>query len=288
MSFSKLKGQPRAIALLKADIESDRLAESYLFLGLPQSGRRAMAIEFAKAVNCQGSLNKTDTCDDCLSCRKADGGNHPDIFVLDFDSQAKLLELDEDEARRQKDLRIASIRHLIHQSQMTPLEGRKRILIIDGAEFLSEDASNALLKSLEESTRSAHWILLATGVERVLPTVQSRCRRVSLASAGPETDNWDPAVNEILGYCNERETGFDPIGVSQAIFADKKKGAARPRADQVLKQLALGFSGELHKNPRMNYAYMLQHVFEAQNEVRRNVSPQLVMDSLLFSLKSSL
>lgn len=280
------KDVSRAAALLAADLASGRLAESYLFLGTPETGRLALAHDFAKAINCESSLNKAEACGDCASCRKIADGNHPDVFTLNFDSQAKILDLDDDEARRQKELRIDSVRILIRQSQMTPLEGSKRVLIIDGAELLTAEAANALLKSLEESTPAAHWILLATSVERVIPTIQSRCRKVSLASAESETEKPDPAAEEIVDHCAARATGLDPIALSQTIFADKKKGGARVRAEQVLRQVALGLSRELNETPTAKFALMLQSVFEAQEDVRRNVSPQLVMDSLLYTLQS--
>ncbi len=151
---------------------------------------------------------------------------------------------------------------------------------------LNPEASNALLKSLEESTPDAHWILLATSAERVLPTIQSRCRKVSLTAIEAADDKLEPAASEILDHCAARATGLDPIAMSQSIFADKKKGTTRVRAEQILRQVALGLSRELNEAPSQKFAVMLEHVFEAQDEVRRNVSPQLVMDSLLYSLKS--
>lgn len=299
MSFSKIPGQGRAIALLRKDLQAGRLAESYLFLGIDGSGRRETALEFAKLINCESrmTLGDPDACDACDSCRKIDAATHPDVFVLDFETQAKILDLDDEQAGKQKELRIDSVRRLIQMSQTTPLEGVKKVLLVDGAEFLNPEASNALLKSLEESTASAHWILLATSLERVLPTIQSRCRKVSFApidlesvkigkAGGSAPEEPDPFVDKILEGVETKR--MDPVGLSMEIFADKKKGGARQRADKILKQLALQISGRLYESPNLSQAEMLEDIFEAQDEIRRNVSPQLVMDSLLFTFQSKI
>src|SRR3989338_4203774 len=104
--YEKVAGQKKALAHLQSDLDSGRLAESYLFAGPESVGKRLAALEFAKAINCASARREslipdrsttTVPCGECASCRKADSGAHPEIFILDFKSQAELLNLEEDQ-----------------------------------------------------------------------------------------------------------------------------------------------------------------------------------------------
>lgn len=221
MSFSKIIGQNKAVATLANDLASGRVAESYLFTGPQGVGRRTAALELAKAVNCQGEKSEPssgelsfdfetgpaptaklagDACDQCASCRKVDDGTHPDIFTLDFESQARLLELDDDKIKTQRDLSIKAIRILIQTAYLTPVEGKKRMIIIDGAELLSLEAANALLKVLEESPPHCLWILLATSAGRMISTIRSRCRKVTFSPLSPQE------IESLIGAAMERKS----------------------------------------------------------------------------------
>src|SRR5262245_31751190 len=104
--FEKIIGHAKALRLLAADMESGRVAETYLFTGMGGVGKKTVALEMAKALNCKNGR----PCGACASCRKIEGNVHPDVFVLNLESQAELLQLKEDEAMRQKELKIEALR----------------------------------------------------------------------------------------------------------------------------------------------------------------------------------
>lgn len=338
MSFSQILGQERAVALLRADINSGRIAETYLFVGPEGAGKRRTALELAKALNCTGaesakqetesgeleelfgsetkphaplSTLDSDSCGQCSSCKKIDSGNHPDVFVLDFESQARLLDMKEDEKMRQKDLRIDSVRILINQSLVSPLEGKKKVFIIDGAERLNEESGNALLKSLEESSKRAHWILIAVGAERVISTIQSRSRKISFSPlsgeirkkikletrsyhSNAEEDDFDDEPFEKLAekaiqhaFSEEPPILKEILGVGEHVLGHKRKISQRKLAERFLKILSLKMSRQLHQNPESETAEKLSLILQSQDELRRNVSPQLVLDTLFLELAAS-
>src|SRR4051812_36565968 len=113
--FEKVLGQKKSLKALEADFEENRLAESYLFAGPEGVGKKFAALELAKALSCARSrraslIPEAETapvpCGECPACRKIDAQTHPDVFVLDFISQAALLNLKEEEAAKQKEFKI--------------------------------------------------------------------------------------------------------------------------------------------------------------------------------------
>jgi DNA polymerase-3 subunit delta' len=301
--FEGVRGQERAVALLEADLASGRVADTYLFLGPKGSGRMAAALAFAKGLNCSSAdaageesagflldapsaapKAASPSCAGCPSCRKVDAGTHPDVFVLNFDSQARMLDLKDDEKARQKEIRIETVRQLISQSHKTPLEGKSKVFIIEDAELLNEESANALLKVLEESPSQSRWILLAVSLERIIPTIQSRSRKVAFSPPAGAPSGKEP---EPTGIESLIDGEIAPFAFSSQVMAGAKKGSQRKYAEQVLRQAALEMSARLRRDPRLQVADQLALILQSQDELRRNVSPQLVMDSLALALARS-
>lgn len=265
--FESVTGQARAMERLKADINAGRLAESYIFAGPEGAGKRAAALEFAKAVN---------------------GGVSHEIFVLDFESQTELLDLKEEKAAKQKEYKIESIRALLGRAHLTSLEAKKKVVIIDCAEALSPAAANALLKVLEESPRQCLWILVTASPERLPITVRSRCRKVWFSP--PEAEalaSFNPVSSALFGLAAEIGKPRGPSGLSlsaQALAAGKKLGGKKA-AEQFLKFLAARLAKNLRENPEERGADGLLSVLEALQLLSRNVAPQIALDALLVSLE---
>jgi DNA polymerase-3 subunit delta' len=124
-------------------------------------GKRAMALTFAKALLCNVQDNTNDSCDHCPSCLKIDHGNHPDVVNVEPDGPF---------------IKIQAIRDMMSTMAFRPLEGGKRVFIIDDADKMNPTAANALLKTLEEPSRS-NILLLVTSHPHQLPmTILSRCQ----------------------------------------------------------------------------------------------------------------
>ncbi|MEE9248935.1 MAG: DNA polymerase III subunit delta' [Dehalococcoidia bacterium] len=170
-SSTDIIGHPGALSLLDRSREAGRLAHAYIFVGPRHVGKMTLALHLAKAVNCQGEGRRP--CDRCSQCRRIGSGWHADVQVIDTSEG----ESEGDKTR----IGIDKVRGLQRQASLRPYEGACRVFILDGAELLTHEAANSLLKSLEEPPQGVLFVLLATDETSVLPTILSRCQRVELS-----------------------------------------------------------------------------------------------------------
>jgi DNA polymerase-3 subunit delta' len=166
----QLIGQGRAVSLLQQSLKAGSLAHAYLLVGPAHVGKMTLAIRLAQALNCEADEKP---CLACTACKKISSGTHSDIIVIGLGQNG-----DEVEAKL---IGIDQIKEVQHAASLPPFEGRHKVFIIDGAELLSTDAANCLLKTLEEPEPKVTFILLTTNDRRLLPTVVSRCQRLELA-----------------------------------------------------------------------------------------------------------
>ncbi len=173
-------GQQSAIAKLRQAIDRGP-AHSYILAGPRQSGKRAAALDFARALNCPEASGATSYCGACPVCRRIGKGVFPDVTVFDLATQAAR---DGDKSRNLT-LNIATVREITSAVSYRPTESGWRIIIVDDAETMQEPAQEAFLKTLEEPPPYAILILLTSDAEALLPTISSRCVtiRFGLASA---------------------------------------------------------------------------------------------------------
>jgi DNA polymerase-3 subunit delta' len=132
-------------------------------------GKMTLALNLAQALNCESSEKP---CGECQPCLKIASGNHADVQIIGL-NQSK-------DAAEAKLISIDQVRDMQHSASLPPYEGRCKVFIIEGADLLSIEAANCLLKTLEEPTDKMVFLLLVTN-ERLLPeTVVSRCQRLEL------------------------------------------------------------------------------------------------------------
>jgi len=172
MPFTNIYGHQKQIGMLQKAMALSRVGHSYVFSGLNAIGKKTLALAFTQALICQNPSSLNDACGNCPSCRKMASGNHPDIHRLETQAQF---------------IRIDAIRNIQQQMTFKPLEGQKRVFIIDDADIMNEQAANALLKTLEEPSRD-NIIILVTARPYWLPqTILSRCRHVRMNPLTAET-----------------------------------------------------------------------------------------------------
>ena len=165
-------GQTRAVSLLQRSLETDSLAHAYLFVGPAHVGKMTLALNLAQALNCEET---EPPCGQCASCQKIVSAKHADIQIIGLSQDRNSTE-----AKVRVEISIDQIRQIQHSASLPPFEGRYRVFIIDGAELLSTEAANCLLKTLEEPVGKVVFILLTTNEQLLPTTVISRCQRVEL------------------------------------------------------------------------------------------------------------
>lgn len=169
-------GQERAVSLLQRGLETGTLSHAYLLVGPPHVGKTTLALNLAQALNCEGV---EQPCGECVPCQKTISGKHADVQVVRL-----LPNEDSAEGKLRVEIGIDQIKDMQHSASLPPFEGRRKVFIIDGAEKLSLEAANRLLKTLEEPEERVTFILLAVSDELLPITVVSRCQKLELRPLG--------------------------------------------------------------------------------------------------------
>ncbi|MEO8213478.1 MAG: hypothetical protein ABI560_09805 [Myxococcales bacterium] len=174
MRLEELIGQEQAVTVLQRAIATARVPHAYLFEGPDGVGKRTAAVGLALALNCEAPTGRAGTrtgtrteagaaCGVCESCRRIDQGLHPDVVTFAADGTQIVME---------------QAQEIVALGQRRPHEGRARVVIVDGAEALNANASNCLLKTLEEPSSGTHLVLVTAAPDRLLGTIRSRTQRV--------------------------------------------------------------------------------------------------------------
>ncbi|MBL7081224.1 MAG: DNA polymerase III subunit delta' [Candidatus Omnitrophica bacterium] len=217
---------PIQLDLLKCAWENRRLSHAYLFLGQSGTGKRGVCREFAKAVNCQ--RESFPACQECISCHKIENNTHPDIHYI--------------EKEKSDFIKIGQIHYLEERIALRPFEGRFKIFIITDAESLTEEASNCLLKTLEEPPANSIIILLANDLQRLLPTIVSRCQILRFSPLGRREIQAKLYQEFDLGELNSHLKEKNSI-IRQFVFAkdmrsyENQKDWQKPKLRQALRIL---------------------------------------------------
>jgi DNA polymerase-3 subunit delta' len=161
-------GQRRLLERLGAQALRGDVAQGYELSGPRSIGKHTVALRLAQTLNCAAEPRVSGGCGACLSCRKIERGVHPDVLVI-----TRLTDRGGALADR-KMITIEQIRAMQQDLALRPLEGRKRVVIIDDAADLSEQAEVALLKTLEEPPSHAVLLLVTPTPSRLLETIRSR------------------------------------------------------------------------------------------------------------------
>jgi DNA polymerase III subunit gamma/tau len=161
--FDDVLGQDHVVRTLKNAITEKRLAHAYLFVGPRGTGKTSTARILAKAVNCVHGPTVTP-CGVCDSCREISQGISLDVLEIDGASNNS----------------VDQVRELRDNVRFAPVRGKYKIYIIDEVHMLTQQAFNALLKTLEEPPAHVIFVFATTEPNKVLPTILSRCQRFDL------------------------------------------------------------------------------------------------------------
>lgn len=161
MSFEELQGQDQLRRAFTEELSAGTISHAVLLTGPSGSGKRSWALVLARALLCQ-QRSGAEPCQECLSCRQFDSGNHPAFFYL------------EPKSRKIKIEQIREIRSRFY------FKGANRVCLINQADQMTAEACSSLLKILEDPPQGLYFILLAEQASQLFSTIVSRCRRFSV------------------------------------------------------------------------------------------------------------
>ena len=290
-------GPPDAAVLLERSLENDRIHSAYLLSGAGSEPREA-ALRFARGIVCRGATPRP--CEGCDGCRRSqprdeialDGtgkkgplyrhiGDHADLFFIERGS---------DDTR----VRIGQVRALQQALRLRPSEGGRRAVVIADAEWMNQEAQNALLRLLEEPPPDTTLVLVATSSAGLLATVRSRCQRVAFRGRDAQALDADERA--------DLEARFESIGAAKLPdlldWAEEYRGPRAIAASRVTTLLQIG-SGLLRERvgrrvaagfAEISPALSAQRVLSEcrKSLVQRNANPQMVAERALLALQSGL
>ena len=181
MGFDAIVGHHRQLEIFRRALASGRLHHAYLFVGPEGIGKRMLATALAQAVHCGARVE--DSCGSCVNCTRIADGNHPDVRIVG-------------PLAGKKEISIQQVREFERELNYRSFTGKRKIIIIDPATLMNLASQNALLKTLEEPPQDSLIILIASSAGGLLPTVRSRCLRISFAPLGRA---------EITGYLRTKQ-----------------------------------------------------------------------------------
>lgn len=226
MADWQIIGQKNVAAFLAKSLEKGVLCHAYLLTAPEHSGKTALALKLAQALNCTGD---NSPCGGCESCRRITAGIHADVRLISVQAA------DED-GKNRVELSIEQVREINHAVSLPPFEGKFRVIIIDEAERLSTGAANALLKTLEEPPPGVVFILTTVRENQLPETIRSRCMKLRLAAA-PRREIVR-FLEHGLGFPAERADLLARLSQGRAgwaIAAARDEGLQLERRDNLLK-----------------------------------------------------
>jgi len=163
--------QPQIMRMLQNSLVKKRVAHAYLFEGEKGIGKHEVSHVFAKSLLCEAPIAGYEPCEECRNCKRIMSGNHPDVHYIERDGLS---------------IKKEQIKQLQEEFSKKSVEANRKIYMIADADKMSVGAANSLLKFLEEPSDDTVAILMTEQVQRILPTIISRCQVLTFQPLSPE------------------------------------------------------------------------------------------------------
>ncbi|MFN8629322.1 MAG: DNA polymerase III subunit [Chloroflexota bacterium] len=243
-------GHPAAVAAVHARLGSS-VPHAILISGPASVGKASLAMDLAAGLLCSGAAGADRPCRTCRTCRMVEHGNHGDLHVIEPTGAGMQIPIGKEDSPEP-----GSVRHLIGELVLLPIEGGQRVAIVRDADRMNDDGQGAILKTLEEPPPGTTLILCTDDEERLLPTIRSRCARLRLGTVGARD------VEQLLG---DRGLADPPTAARLARLTGGRPGlaiayAASPDAATIRGELARSLLDLLREGSavRLGAAKLLQ------------------------------
>ena len=302
MSWARIRGHGTILESFRAALARGRFGQAYLFVGPPGIGKHLFARQLAKALLCERPPVPLESCDQCPACAQVEAGTHPDVFSVRTPDD-------------KHELPVESIREFCSNLAVKSRTGSKKIGIVEDADDFNPESANAFLKTLEEPPAGTVLLLLATGIDKQLPTILSRSQVVRFRPLQPDDlrailkENGVDDSNQIeklvrLGggsagralalnddeFWKVRQTLLDGLTSSRPDFGSLvktweeyyKAGGTETREHRLRVSLVLGFLNEaLRQSLRLSQGATLGGLDAADQAKLRSFATRLGPDRLL-------
>ena len=315
--FRNIIAQNKAKKIITEQIKNNKIPHAYLFIGEDGIGKKKMAIEFTKILNCTiNDYAKTDigSCNHCVACEMINKDSYPDLHMINFATQEEMPETEGEKTKTK--LGINLIRYMQKYVYMKSAEGKWKVFIIEPAEKLTMDAFNSLLKTLEEPPANTILILIAKHRETIPTTILSRTQTVffqplpkdevikylidqhslSEESAMKIADDAEGSIGKaetlMLNTQNEYATLWKELTRKKMPIADileKSKQVSRDRetAISILDMIIENAMKSFRKEPE-KYTDIIEKLSEHKIYLTQNVNPNTVLDNLFIYINSKI
>lgn len=295
MNFNELIGNEKIKQNLIKTLNNNTISHSYMFIGTKGIGKKEFAKEFAKGILCTNEENKL--CENCKSCIEFVNSNNPDYYEIGLEND-------------ENSIKIETIRQMQKRVQELPIVSSKKVYIIDDSEYLTKEAQNCLLKTLEEPPEFVTIILIVSNENKILNTIKSRCIKIYFNNL---TDNeLKKYISENLEASSFSKNMFKAcggsIGKAQKIYSNKEIYAeldnvfnnvenytlleAMPKVEALYKnkeeiQDILEYLNTIFiKKAKENIKYIdyINYVEEAKANINANCNYDMSIDNLIFKI----
>jgi len=197
MAWQSIRGHDAVVEKFRRAQGKGRLASTFLFVGPAGVGKRTFALKLAQGLLCERvPPGRLEPCGQCPSCLQVTSLNHPDVELVSKPADKAFIPLE---------LLIGDAEHrmragLCYNIALRPYSGRRKVAIIDDADYLNKEGANCLLKTLEEPPADSLLILIGTSQQRQLPTIRSRCQVIRFQ---PLADSDVAELLLVQGLCDD-------------------------------------------------------------------------------------
>ena len=216
LSWKKLFGHAATVEQLKKNLAAETFPHAVIFSGVEGIGKKLTAEICAAALLCENPVGG-EPCGTCESCHLVAAHTHPDFFVVE-----------PEETKAARNIKIGQIRDLQEKTALTSMISERKVVIIDGAEYMNSAAANCLLKTIEEPPGPTTFILLTANRVALLMTIRSRCRTVNFDKLSAE-EIFNGLITRGIDETQARNLSVVAVGSFGRALKLKDSGSAERR-----------------------------------------------------------